>query len=129
MRFRILFPVLVLSAACATAGPRLEPGPVVFERSMAVNEYSVVKLEEGKSYVLEVRSGRISVSIRPDRPGVLPPLVSSNVVGIRIQPSATAEYRIIATGGPAATGLVQLRELVPPQTPPQTPSPAEPDGD
>ncbi|HEU4799507.1 MAG TPA: hypothetical protein VFS94_02650 [Gemmatimonadales bacterium] len=125
MRFRNLFPLLILSAGCATAVPRLEPGPVVFERSMAVGEYSVVRLEEGKTYVLEVRSGRISVHVTPDRPGTLPPLISSNVVGIRIQPSATAEYRILATGGPAATGLVQLRELVPPQTPPQ----AEPDGD
>ena len=114
MRIRNLLPLLILSAACATAGPRLEPGPVVFERSMAVGEYSVLKLEKGKQYVLEVRSGRISVSVTPDRPGVLPPLISSNVVGIRIQPSATAEYRILATGGPAATGLVQLRELIPP---------------
>jgi hypothetical protein len=109
---------LILSAGCATAVPRLEPGPVLFERSMAVGEYSVVRLEEGKSYLLEVRSGRISVQVRPDRPGTLPPLISSHVVGIRIQPSATAEYRILATGGPAATGLVQLRELVPPQPQP-----------
>lgn len=116
MKFRNLLPLLlILTGACATAGPRLQPGPVVFERSMAVGEYSVVELEEGKKYVLEVRSGRISVSVTPDRPGVLPPLISSNVVGIRIQPSATAEYRILATGGPAATGLVQLRELIPPQ--------------
>lgn len=115
MRLRKLLPFLILGVACATAGPRLEPGPVVFERSMAVGEYSVVQLEKGKQYVLEVRSGRISVSVTPYRPGVLPPLVTSNVVGIRIQPSATAEYRILATGAPAATGLVQLRELTPPQ--------------
>ena len=115
MRIRNLLPLLILSGGCAAAGPRLEPGPVVFERSMAVGEYSVVRLEEDKVYVLEVRHGRISVSVRPDRPGTLPPLISSNVVGIRIQPSATADYRILATGGPAATGLIQLRELVPPQ--------------
>lgn len=116
MKLRNLLSILILSTACAPSGPRLEPGPVVFERSMAVGEYSVVRLEENKQYVLEVRSGRISVSVTPDRPGVLPPLIRSNVVGIRIQPSVTAEYRILATGGPAATGLVQLRELVPPQS-------------
>ena len=116
MKFLNLLPLLlILTGACAAAGPRLDPGPVVFERSMAVGEYSVVKLEEDKQYVLEVRSGRISVSVTPDRPGILPPLISSNVVGIRIQPSATADYRILATGGPAATGLVQLRELIPPE--------------
>lgn len=115
MKLRNLLPILMLGGACAPAGPRLDPGPVVFERSMAVGEYSVVQLEKGKQYVLEVRSGRISVRVTPDRPGTLPPLISSNVVGIRIQPSETAEYRILATGGPAATGLVQLRELVPPE--------------
>lgn len=104
----------VAFGGCAPAGPRLELGPMVFERSLTSGEYAVVALQEGRSYVLEVRTGRIAVEVTPDRPGTPPPLVTSHLVGLRVQPSATADYRLTARGRLGATDVVQLRELVSP---------------